>query len=220
MTMGTVALALLSAREPRQDESYQRYLESFGLLGPFAFSELVTGGPRKMLPPRSLWRRMVPTLALATELRERMAGAGARGLSVHAAFRPEGGAADSQHKHNAALDLDLARGDERLAAVFAETAAKLWREHEHLRCGAGTYAPDGRRWTHRVHLDTGYRFRCWQGIGAGAWARRPAIVDLAPPHVVVSGDVVEIEGWHEIAGVQVAMDRARESDCTGGAWPR
>lgn len=176
-----VPVDLLTPRVPRAGEDYDAYLESFGVLDRgFSFGELVRGGsPRHVRPPREMWPAMVPTLALAVELRSRMVSFGASGLHINAAFRPEGGASDSRHKHNAALDLDLLLGDERLQLRFVEVAAEIWREHEHLRAGAGSYAPDGRRWSGRIHLDTGWRFRCWQGIGDGRWSKRPAILELA-----------------------------------------
>lgn len=154
---------------------------------------------------------MIPTLALAHELRARMLAAGARGLVVAAAYRPTGGAGDSQHKHFAALDLDLLDdADIDLSHVYARTAAQLWREHEHLRAGLGTYARDGALWTYRVHLDTGYRFRCWQGLPLGrGWARRPAALTLAQ---VDAGEAPAL-----IAG----RERAADDDCArqGATWP-
>lgn len=171
-------------------DTYQEYLQPFDVLGRgFVFAELVRDPARdpqqrKALPPVSMWPAMVPTLRLALMLRDRMRAAGARGLAVHAAYRPHGGEAGSRHKHNAALDLDLLPGDGHLAGVFARAAAVLWREHEDLQVGLGTYAPEGRLWTNRVHLDTGYRHRCWQGIGRNAagrylFSRRPAAIALA-----------------------------------------
>lgn len=193
-------------------ELYERYLEGFGLLGHgFVFRELVrAGSPRHVLPPPHLWHRMVPTLALAQQLRDRFVaelGGLVTGLVIAAAYRPAGGEADSQHKHNAALDLDLLPADlardkpqgtqlhelrrpgphgQGLAYAFARLAAETWRAWEDLDTGLGTYAPARSLWSNRVHLDTGYRFRCWQGTGrnaAGAytWARRPAALTLAPP---------------------------------------
>lgn len=132
-----------------------------------------------MPPPMRLWRNMPATLALAIELRRRMIATGARGLVVAAAHRPQGGALDSRHKFNAALDLDLLPGDERLGDEYARVAAELWREHDHLRTGAGSYAPDGARWSRRIHLDTGWRHRTWQGLPGGGWSARPAIAELA-----------------------------------------
>ena len=99
---------------------YERYLEGHGLLGHgFVFRELarlrgLLGGLRSestshMLPPPSCWHRMVPTLALAQVLRDRMVAEGAHGLRIAAAYRPAGGEDRSLHKVNAALDLDLVR---------------------------------------------------------------------------------------------------------------
>lgn len=191
--------------------TYADLLDGLDLLGHgFSFAEIVReGSPRHTIPPPRLWSRMAPTLHLANELRARMVAAGARGLRVAAAYRPLGGADDSQHKHNAALDLDLLPGDERLQVVFARTAAHLWREHEDLRVGIGTYAPGGGLWTNRVHIDTGYRFRCWQGLPGGGWARRPAALVLAPP------DESDLDGSIYIAGRQPDEDCAR----IGMRWP-
>lgn len=167
-------------------EGYESYLRRLDLLDRgFVFRELVRDGDnRRALPPLALWPAMAPTLSLAIELRERMRRVGARGLAVRAAFRPAGGEADSRHKHNAALDLDLLPGDGHLASEFARVAALLWRDRRDLRVGLGTYAPDGAAWTNRVHLDTGWRHRCWQGIGRNSAGRylfsmRPAALVLA-----------------------------------------
>lgn len=214
--MGHVSADLLKPRPPRPGEDYDAYLDGFGLLDRgFGFGEIVRGATaaRHSRPPRDLWPRIVPTLALALELRARMLAHGASGLLVAAAFRPHGGAADSRHKFNAAIDLDLLAADDRdrLAGVFARVAAQLWRDHEHLRAGVGTYAPDGRLWSYRVHLDTGWRFRCWQGLPGGGWAARPAALVLAPP------DPSDLDGAAYIAG----RERAADDDCVrqGAAWP-
>lgn len=208
--MEHVPADLLTARAPLAGESYLAYLDSFGLIGRgFAYVELVRDGSyRHTDPPARLWSRLVPTLALAQRLRLRMLEHGARGLQVAAAYRPIGGEANSQHKVNAALDLDLLPGDERFGDEFACAAAELWQAHQHLRTGVGTYAPAGALWTRRVHLDTGYRFRCWQGVGKvngrHSFAGRPAVLELA------SASEAYVDG-----GV------AADSDCTrqGAAWP-
>lgn len=213
---------LLDVRGPREGEDYFAYLDAHQLIGHgFALGELVQlGSPRRAEPPRELWRRMVPTLALAIELRARMVALGARGLEVHAAYRPEGGAADSLHKHNAALDVDLLPGDDHLMRRYVEVAALLWRQHRHLACGVGTYARAGSGMTRRVHLDTGYRFRCWQGLpSGGGWASRPDVLAAAPP----PDEAEPGDGWHEIAGVQISMEatrRAADRDCVrrGASW--
>lgn len=180
---------------------YGHYLEGQGLLGHgFVFRELarlrgVLGGLQSestshMLPPPSCWHRMVPTLALAQVLRDRMVAEGATGLRIAAAYRPAGGEDRSLHKVNAALDLDLLPADLGFDHVFARIAAELWREHRHLKAGIGTYAPalkggtTAALWTRRVHLDTGYRFRAWQGTGRDSagrrtWAEVPAALVLA-----------------------------------------
>lgn len=186
--MGQVDLG--SVRPPEPGEVYIDYLGSFGLFDGtgFVYRELVWRSPRHQLPPRYAWSQMVATLRLAIDLRERMRCVGASGLVVRAAFRPEGGETDSQHKHNTALDLDLLAADvvrdPELPAKYARVAAVLWRERSDLRVGLGTYAGDGHETTRRVHLDTGYRWRCWQGIGSSASGRalfsvRPAALRLA-----------------------------------------
>lgn len=175
---------------------YERYLDGHGLLGKgFAFREIVKpDSPRHALPPAELWHRMVPTLALAHVVREAMKDRGARGLRIAAAYRPAGGEADSVHKVNGALDLDLLPGDGMLADELAEVVAEVWAAHRHLEMGAGTYAPDGRLWTNRVHIDTGFRHRCWQGTGRNAagrytWAARPAVLRLASAPAVGKAQV-------------------------------
>lgn len=205
-----VSAFYLDARQPRPGEDYDAFLDSFSLLGcGFEFGELVRAkSPRHVRPPREMWPAMVPTLALALELRERMLVHGARGLFVAAAYWPAGGAADSRHKVNAAIDLDLLPGDERLQLRYAEVAAELWREHKHLRVGAGTYAPESSRGTHRVHLDTGWRHRCWQGLPGGGWAQRPAILDLA-----FDSDDLDQPIERFVAGVDVDCVRV------GSVWP-
>jgi hypothetical protein len=214
--MGHVDKAIMSVPSPRPHENYATFLARCEVLERgFTVAELVRQDPPGFVPdhlepPRELWARMVPTLALANELWARMRNAGARGLLVAAAYRPKGGAPDSQHKHNAALDLDLLPGDAHLQRTFADVAADLWREHEHLRCGAGTYAPRGAIWTNRVHIDTGYRFRAWQGLPGGGWDDLPAILVLAPP------DETDLDNRAYVAG----PDQLEDCVPQGGRWPR
>jgi hypothetical protein len=137
-------------------------------LGPgFVYSELVKrGSPRHVLPPEKWWPRMVRPLQLANLLRQRMLERGARGLRIQAAFRPEGGAALSQHKFNRALDLDLLPGDYDHARAFAEEATKLYCElggSEEI--GIGLYGRPKSEATIRVHLDCGARTRQWHYYG-------------------------------------------------------
>lgn len=168
---------------------YLAYLERHGRPG-FAPGEIVqfTGAAasRKAMPPRRLWARMADTLDVANELRKRMIAHGATGLLVRAAYRPHGGAANSAHKTNAALDLDLIPGDVArikllgydLRAIYAEEAVRLWCEHgaEH-DIGLGLYGPAGRDWTWRVHIDT-TRCRTWQHAGSRV-VRPPAAHGIA-----------------------------------------
>lgn len=153
---GTVSASLLRARSPRPGESYSDYLLDHDLLGyGFSFGELVRPSPRHREPPRTLWQNMVPTLAAAYLLRCRMVDRGSAGLRVNAAYRPSGGSRMSRHKVNAALDLDLLPSDVHLGGALLQEGARLWATHQHLRMGAGSYAPKGARWTQRLHIDTG-----------------------------------------------------------------
>lgn len=162
--------------QPRSEETYEEYLgkDRLGLTGRgFNFSELVK--PRRKdwrgkfkAPPPDLWQRMGPTLALANELRMSMLEGedGARGLRVAAAYRPTGGARYSQHKRNAALDLDLLPSDYDLTGEFYKTAVHIWSLYgTELKMGLGLYCASNRRDGIRVHIDTGYRCRSWQISG-------------------------------------------------------
>ncbi len=162
--------------EPHKSDTYESYLRRHGLLDRgFGFGELVKRrrhdwrGKFKA-PPQDLWHRMGPTLALANELRlwmrEGDEDTAARGLRVAAAYRPTGGARLSQHKRNAALDLDLLRSDYDLTRPYYETAVRLWCEYgRDMKMGLGLYCGSGVLGGIRVHLDTGYRCRSWQISG-------------------------------------------------------
>ncbi len=179
--------------------TYQQYLESTGQLGRgFAFSEIVKRWSlhRHRKPPKSLWPRMTPTLALANELRVRMVEAGAKGLRVAAAYRPRGGSPRSQHKRNAALDLDLI-GDAKLRPTYYRIAAELWHDYgRELEIGLGFYGGPDAYGGIRVHIDTGYRCRTWQYRGSKSlrpwsskWGQVPLSMHLlerkglTPPNV-------------------------------------
>jgi len=186
LSKGTVSRSFLWPRAASERESYDDFLRWHGLLGPaqgFGVTELVRPGSRRhVAPPRKMWQAMVPTLAAAVELRRRVVSAGGRGLIVAAAYRPEGGAADSRHKHNAALDLDLFAEDRRLAAAYLRIAARFFAElAAPLNLGMGTYHPEPAAWTRRVHLDAGTRDHdgaCWQ-IHDGGYITPPALRRLA-----------------------------------------
>ena len=180
--------------QPRSGDSYADYLDRHGLTGRgFEFSELVKPLYRDFrrkfkAPPVDLWHRMGPTLALANELRLNMMEGedGARGLRIAAAYRPTGGARYSQHKRNAALDLDLLRSDYDLTHDFYVAAVHLWARYgRELKMGLGLYCSAKRRDGIRVHFDTGYKCRTWQISGGRslkpytrAGRRVPLAVDI------------------------------------------
>jgi hypothetical protein len=138
----------------------------------FSINELVNGTRTKMLPPEHMWDRMKRPLQLANALRDVMKEKhGAPGLRVNAAFRPVGGARNSMHKMNRALDLDLLPGDYKLTHVYYEEAVRLWctlgRDEP---IGLGLYCPGDACNGIRVHIDSGFypRSRHWQhGAHAG-----------------------------------------------------
>lgn len=138
----------------------------------FVYREIVNGTRRKALPPVSMWKRMLRPLQLANELRFVMMDRhGAKGLRVNAAFRATGGAGDSAHKRNRALDLDLLEQDYHLKAVYYEEGARLWCEYGHDEdLGIGFYCPRDVCAGVRIHIDVGHRpySRHWQhGYAAG-----------------------------------------------------
>lgn len=176
----TVSATLLRAHAPSPASSYDAYLDLYGLLGGgFGFRELVRPDDRHLMPPVQKYAAMVPTLAVAHLVREEMIAAGASGLVVRAAYRLEGGAKSSRHIRNAALDLDLMDG-ESLGGEFLRCGASIYRRHVALKIGVGSYHPAGTRFTRRLHVDAGARWRrtCWQY----SWDTRvsqPAIAVLA-----------------------------------------
>lgn len=147
----------------------QRYTEFLGqLLGRgFSASEIVKRWNRRFaLPPEALWPRMKPTLVVANELRAEWVRRGGRGLRVAAAYRPQGGARSSQHKQNAALDLDLLRDDYDHMSEWYDLVIEYWREHAAVtRLGLGLYCAPGATGGIRAHIDTGYQVRTWQHSG-------------------------------------------------------
>ena len=147
-------------------EIFRAYLERLELLGHgFHYTELVDGTRRKGIPPVHQWQGFARTLALWNLFRERHAAP----ITPVAAFRPSGGAANSQHKYGRAIDGD-SRGPE-----YFETAVRVWCEFgKVLKVGLGLYTWS--RWNKsgiRVHLDTGYACRSWQGVSLGPSFQRP-----------------------------------------------
>lgn len=161
------ALESLPKSIPFIGDDYEGYLDSAGLLdGGFRYGELVSHTRHnKMEPPEDLWHRMVPTLLLAIQLRAQMIELGAHGLRINAAYRPDGGARLSQHKRNAALDIDLLDEDRPMGVKFYAAAAKLWSDYgTDYQMGLGFYGPQAKRFGGiRVHIDTGWKSRCWWG---------------------------------------------------------
>jgi hypothetical protein len=160
-----------------QATEYEAFLEELQLLGHgFSYKELVRPRYRDFRgrfrpPPSHFWARMVPTLAAANDLRRIVCNPDGNippvgGLRIAAAFRPKGGAGRSQHKFNAALDLDLLPTDAGQARRFYREAVKLWSEYGRpLKMGLGLYCSSRSRGGIRVHIDTGYRCRTWQISG-------------------------------------------------------
>ena len=184
-----LSLDLLFALLPiiEDGDTYETFLGSMGLFEHgFSYHELVkphhkdrAEKPRFAEPPKGLWRRMAPTLVAANELRGWLVEGddAPRGLRVAAAYRPRGGASNSQHKRNAALDLDLMPGDYHHTHRLYETAVRFWCEFgRELKMGLGLYPAGIRRADGiRIHIDTGYRCRSWQITGGRS--RRPYLMD-------------------------------------------
>lgn len=141
----------------------------------FDFDEIIKPGNRRFeVPPTArLCRRLVLPLRFGNALRTVMIEKhGAKGLLVHAAYRPKGGASNSMHKHARALDLDLYDQDvERLGAVYYEEAVTLAVEWGvELYIGIGLYCPLDACRGRRIHIDVGGydHNRHWQhGYKAG-----------------------------------------------------
>lgn len=164
-------------------DAYKELLAKHGA-GVFSPSELVVfsgeAQRRKALPPPHLRENILRALDLAVALRAAMLPRGASGLLVRAAYRPHGGAPNSAHKRNRALDLDLLVADVRrvgddLRLAFAEEATRLWCARGIADAmGLGLYGARGSERTWRVHVDTA-GCRTWQHAGSAkvrsaAWA--------------------------------------------------
>ncbi len=134
----------------------------------FSYRELVHEGlQNKQFPPQKYWSKIIRPLQIANALRSRMMTRGAKGLLLHAAYRPKGGAVLSKHKVNQALDLDLMPGDYDLGTGFVLEAVTLlctWGQKENLRLGI--YGKPGSCASIRVHIDTATGARGWQHYGS------------------------------------------------------
>jgi len=154
----------LDVRAPEAGETYEAYLQSFGVEH-FTAREVTLlrrwGVARE--PMRTTWPAMVPTLILAEMLRRELG----HPLAVGSGYRPAdynsavGGATNSQHLHNRAMDIDLPSAHATTAhrVAFADAVGRLWHEYgDALRMGIGVYEKNPRR----IHIDTGYRARFWE----------------------------------------------------------
>ncbi|MDF1826028.1 MAG: D-Ala-D-Ala carboxypeptidase family metallohydrolase [Verrucomicrobiales bacterium] len=105
----------------------------------------VRGGIANELPPRHMWKRLVPTLRVADEIRHRL---GSPLKLINSAYRsPDynlacSGATQSFHMQNRALDLMFREGPE-----AASAASKELREEGFFKGGIGTYSSF-------IHIDT------------------------------------------------------------------
>lgn len=160
----------------------------------FAIGEFVDGTRTRMMPPRIIWTLMIQPAEWAEELRERLRlrceleGWTFHGLRIKAAYRPIGGAKDSRHKRNRALDLDLmfidwdpARVSEAqsvgIRKAWYEILVAFWWEHRNDRMGLGLYCGVSQTSGVRGHIDDGGT-RTWQGVGA-TFAKQPATYKIA-----------------------------------------
>lgn len=178
-----------------EGETLRDYLERLDVLERgFSWNELVnpTRAGRKDAPPKILrngtvlaWQNFARVVALANVLRERalLEVPGLRHVTVAAAYRPQGGAANSAHKEAAALDLDAHKGAD--LREWYRCAVRLWCELAlpdddatkpgtvpfglGLYTWAGKAGPFAVRSGYRVHVDVGARAgtRSWQGIRSG-----------------------------------------------------
>jgi hypothetical protein len=181
MTVFTDMLANGTPR-PNSGESYREYLTRLAVLdNEFRFGEIVdrTEGDKKE-PPLKLWHRMALTLAAVQDLRDSWG----RAIHVIAAYRPgDVGAENSQHKHNAALDIDVYSGDLR---EWYALAVAFWCEYGIVsKMGLGLYTGSRKSLAgNRVHIDTGYRCRTWQGVYRGGF-QKPWMVAGKPAQLSI-----------------------------------
>ena len=146
-------------------QTYREYLGDLDLLDKgFSFREIVSRwrwNRKRSAPPRALWHRMPLTLALANVIRSEWG----RPLDIVAAYRPRGGSKFSQHKQNAALDLDARPKSKNEAVAWFECLVNVWCEFgPSTDMGLGLYtAREGSVGGIRGHIDTGKKVRSWQG---------------------------------------------------------
>ena len=120
--------------------------------------------PRKEIPPRNYWHRIIPTRFLAGYLRHRIGVP----LNVGHGWRPKWfnshvcGKPASQHLKFSAMDIDLPSGykSREMMEKFYSEAVKIYIAVGPLfDMGLGLYRSYG--YGPRVHVDTGWKMRTW-----------------------------------------------------------
>lgn len=153
---------------PNDDErttaDYRGYLTRMQVLDEeFRYGEIVNAQGDCQKPPHRVWPRMVLTLAAVQLLRELWG----RQVKIIAAYRPGNvGASNSQHKTNRALDVDYYSDDPAELREWFLLATRFWCDHGPvLKMGFGLYTGGTRSLGgNRVHIDTGWVGRTWQGV--------------------------------------------------------
>lgn len=113
-------------------------------------------GARNSIPPRNLWKNLVPTLRIVDELREHL-GKPCRILSSYRSpdyNRAVGGAKFSQHLQFNALDITF----DGVSVIRAHAILKMWRDQGKFTGGLGLYRSSG-----FVHIDTRGNNASWEG---------------------------------------------------------
>lgn len=120
-----------------------RYITAEEIISPH---RNVRKGVANHLPPKHMWKRLIPTLKIADQIRHEL---GTELVCINSAYRsPEynavcsGAASRSYHMKNCALDLIFSSGPEK-----ATKAATKLRNSGAFRGGIGTYAGF-------IHIDT------------------------------------------------------------------
>lgn len=158
---GTLAGTPEPAPEPlTHEEEYARFIDSLGLRHLTAHEIIsphrgVYGGVANELPPKNLWHKLVPTLKVADEIRERL---GVPLVRITSAYRrPEynrripGAASRSYHVRNQALDLVFGCSSRDAAAM-----TRKLRNQRFYRGGLGVYPSF-------IHIDTRGYNASWNG---------------------------------------------------------